>query len=255
VLPYVFALCCCCVVIDYGKDGIRQEIWAQTVFRFSLMYFVLDNRNPGDFFCGGGRGGCRPPTPPPQKKKMAPRLLAKKSLALAVKADTVTSKMIEDLKIETLRRIEEVYQKFETHYQRNFVRPIINFDLKGNRSGVAYFYSNLIRLNANLLLDYKKEFIQRTPGHEVAHLVARFVYGEAIKSHGAEWQFAMRVIEQKPERCHSFIVKTKNIYHCNCDQIHYLSTRRHNQSLRGDITMTCQVCKNKLIWEKILPAN
>jgi SprT protein len=182
-------------------------------------------------------------------------LLAKKSLALVVKADTVTSKMIEDLKIETLRRIEEVYQKFETHYQRNFVRPVINFDLKGNRSGAAYFYSNLIRLNANLLLDYKKEFIQRTPGHEVAHLVARFVYGAAIKSHGPEWQFAMRVIEQKPERCHSFVVKTKNIYHCNCEQIHYVSTRMHNQSLRGHITMTCRVCKNKLIWEKILPAN
>ena len=228
---------------------------SQAIFFARSTSLVLDRRQPGlAIFSGGGVGGVPSPLPPSQKKTRSKKIF-EKTLALALIGASVSSTMIEDLKIAALKRIEEVYERFDAHYQKKFVRPTVKFDLRGNRSGVAYFHKNLIRLNVNVLLDYKEDFIKRTPGHEVAHLVSRNVYGAMIRSHGPEWQIAMHVIGQPAERCHSFVVKTENIYHCKCEQVHYLSTRMHNQIMRGEIKATCKNCQSVCVWEKILSAN
>lgn len=172
-------------------------------------------------------------------------------MTFAVQATSITFNMIEELKAMALKRIEEVYQRLEDGYQTHFFRPKVSFDLKGRRAGVAYYHKNLIRLNQTILLDYREKFIADTPGHEVAHLAARRLHGGLIQSHGPEWQSVMRVIGQPATRCHDFVVKTKNVYSCKCDEKHYASTRMHNSFLRGEVKLSCRRCKQPLVWEKI----
>ena len=207
------------------------------------------------FFFWGGVGGAPPPTPPqknPGQHQVVKRFFMKKSpLTFEVQATSISINMIEELKAMTLKRIEEVYQRLEDNYRTQFLRPKVLFNLRGHRAGVADTYKNLIRLNQTILLDYREEFIADTPGHEVAHLVARRLHGLWIRSHGPEWQSVMNVVGQPAKRCHVFVVKTKNVYCCGCVEKHYVSTRLHNSFLRGDVKLTCLKCKQPLVWEKI----
>ena len=170
-------------------------------------------------------------------------------LAFVVQVYTINTKMVDELIRATHNRVEQVYLQLESNYGRKFNRPTILFDVRGRKAGCADYTRNLIRFNKNLLLEYKNDFIQDTPGHEVCHLVARQVYGLFISSHGSEWKSVMRVIGQSASRCHNFIVKTNHIYTCKCQQKHYLSTRFHNQVIRGASIAKCKTCNQNLIWE------
>lgn len=146
-------------------------------------------------------------------------------------------------------RINEVFDTCEQYFNRRFWRPKVEFSLRGRTAGKAYLMQNLIKLNAKILADHGDKFIADTPGHEAAHIIARRVFGVMIRPHGDEWARVMSIINQPANRCHNFLVKTNNVYSCLCpDRKHFVSTRMHNNFLRGTHSLTCRFCSGKLTW-------
>lgn len=147
-------------------------------------------------------------------------------------------------------RIADVYSIAEKKYNRKFNLPTIDFKIRGRVAGRAFYLKNHISLNLSLLIQEGNDFISDTPGHEAAHLIAFALYGSYIAPHGTEWRNVMRSIGQEANRCHDFLVKTNNVYVCNCQNEHYLSTRRHNQILLGKVRVTCNTCRQVLVPKK-----
>ncbi len=146
-------------------------------------------------------------------------------------------------------RINDVFDTCEQYFNTKFFKPRVVFNLRGNIAGRASYSQNLIKLNAQLLIANGDKFVADTPGHEAAHIVARIMFGCMIRPHGNEWARVMNIINQPANRCHNFEVKTKNVYSCSCpNEKHYLSTRRHNNILKGTHIYRCKNCKQNLVW-------
>jgi SprT protein len=156
-----------------------------------------------------------------------------------------------ELQAKAIKRINEAYDMACKFYNMSFILPTISFKLKGRRAGYAQCFVNKIALNNDMLHAYGDVFINDTPGHEAAHLIARHVYGHNIMPHGCEWKKVMRVIGQEPSRCHNFEVKTRNEYICKCDKTIYISTTKHNRILRGNARFYCTTCKTEIRWKKL----
>jgi SprT protein len=151
----------------------------------------------------------------------------------------------------TLQLLAAAEQKFELKPSL----PDILFDLKGKSAGLLVIHSSghtKIRYNGELLKLYGTKFIEQTVPHEVAHLIARRVYGKAIKPHGKEWQAIMAYFNVPANRCHSFdTTKTAHRrmryfdYQCAC-KCHQISAIRHNRMLSG-VTYLCRICGTSLV--------
>ena len=140
-------------------------------------------------------------------------------------------------------RIEQVYQVAEQKYGRTFKRPTsISYKLRGRTAGRA-FTSGKLDFNLQIILDNLSTFIDRTPAHEAAHLIAHQLSGHL--DHGPVWRQVMLRTGQSPVRCHSYVVKTPYEYACNCDEPRYLSTRMHNSILRGN-KYRCNTCQSPI---------
>lgn len=172
-------------------------------------------------------------------------------MCLAVQGDTLIAMNVTELQNACIVKIQNAYSICESIYSTKFTFPTVQFNLRGRRAGVAYYHYNLIRLNNVLLIENKEAFINDTPGHEAAHLIARQVYGLFISSHGAEWKKVMQVIGQPAIRCHDFEVKTNHIYSCKCDKKIYLTTYKHNAIQSGKRNYYCKYCKQYIIWDKL----
>lgn len=92
--------------------------------------------------------------------------------------------------------------------------PTIKFDLRGTTAGRAWYPQCILQFNPILMLK-NEGFIAQTVPHEVAHLAAFHKYGMSIQPHGREWQLIMRLLGQKPKRCHNFLTKDKNFTLCH----------------------------------------
>jgi SprT protein len=157
-----------------------------------------------------------------------------------------------ELQAKAIKRIYAVYEKAESIYGVSFKLPDISFKLKGRRAGYVIPAYNKLALNNELLHTYGDEFINDTPGHEAAHLIAYQAYGYMIEPHGKEWKKVMTTVcEQDPTRCHNFEVKTRNEYICKCSKSIYLSTTKHNRVLRGDDRYYCKTCNAEIKWKKL----
>lgn len=145
----------------------------------------------------------------------------------------------------TAKYLELARQKFN----RNFPMPDVAFDLRGRTAGQAFYTKNLIRYNAVLLVENIADFESDTIPHEVAHLIARQVFGLDIASHGDEWKRVMRVFGVDPSRCHNYDITNSAVggvheYTCNCGKKFPLSTRRSKTARAG--RLTCRTCKSVL---------
>lgn len=146
-------------------------------------------------------------------------------------------------------------KKAESFYKRQLSMPSVRFDLKGKAAGGAYPDHNVIRFNAVLLAENTQHFLMQTVPHEVAHLVARAVYGRGIRPHGKEWQSVMtQVFGCPPDRCHQYNCRnsvtrtvTYYAYTCQCGQDYRLSAIRHRRSLRRQARYLCAKCKTVLV--------
>ena len=142
----------------------------------------------------------------------------------------------------------------ERLYGRAFQRPGIRFDLRGRNAGLVLFPDRgrpVIRYNPGLLAAEGDAFLRQVVPHEVAHLVARTLYGPRIKPHGAEWRAVMTDLGAEPARCHAFDTSAEPLrrlrrfdYHCGC-RVHRLTSIRHNRATRGAV-YRCRACGGRL---------
>lgn len=157
-----------------------------------------------------------------------------------------------ELQGKAIKRIYAVYEKAESIHGECFKLPSISFKLKGCRAGyVIPAYDKLV-LNNDMLHTYGEKFINDTPGHEAAHLIAYQLYGYGIEPHGKEWKKVMiEICEQQPHRCHNFKVKTNNVYSCKCSSEIHISTTKHNLILSGKKKYFCTKCNSIIQWNKL----
>ena len=80
--------------------------------------------------------------------------------------------------------------------------PTVLYYLRGRTAGQAFSYQNKVRLNKDLLLKYKKDFIKRTVTHEMGHIIATRHYGRC--GHNGFWKKVMRILGGPTSRCHSY---------------------------------------------------
>lgn len=71
-------------------------------------------------------------------------------------------------------------------------------------AGRAWYKERAIQLSRNLLLLNRDMFVQETPGHEAAHIIAFGVFG--ARGHGKAWKYVMGILEVNGKRCHSMKV-------------------------------------------------
>ncbi|MCK3658515.1 SprT family protein [Pasteurellaceae bacterium Pebbles2] len=153
------------------------------------------------------------------------------------------------LKMQVQRRLSACLQLAERQFQRTFTMPVVNYDLRGVKAGVAYLQQNEIKLNRTLLLENSTEFIQQVVPHELAHLLVYQLFGR-VKPHGREWQALMQNVFHLPaDTCHQFDVQSVQgktyAYRCQC-QVHQLTQRRHNKILQQSAVYFCRKCQQKL---------
>jgi SprT protein len=142
-------------------------------------------------------------------------------------------------------RIEECYEIAETYFNRQFIRPQINFDLRGNVAGQAFRSKNKIKLNLEMAMLNGEKFVLRTPAHEAAHLIVHYVYGLSIRPHGNEWKQTMTLFGISPERCHNYIVPNTFVYVCNC-KIRCISKKQYKNMNLSNINYICTYCNTQI---------
>lgn len=150
-------------------------------------------------------------------------------------------------------RVEACFQLAEAFFERDFRRPEISLQLRGQKAGVAHLGENLLRFNAQLYRENREEFLRQTVAHEVAHMVAHQVFGSRIRPHGEEWQLIMRGVYQlPPHRCHNYAVArrrtTRYLYRCQCpDQQFPFTAQRHALVGKGRRYL-CRRCRAQLVF-------
>lgn len=144
------------------------------------------------------------------------------------------------LAARAIAQIHECYDKARAQFPTfNRPYPTVRFDVRGMTAGWAYTNQNLIRLNPVLLNENGDDFINRTPGHEAAHIIANTVYGNS--GHGPNWKSVMRFLGLDPSRCHNFdtsnarvSAKSQHAYTCtSCAATVMLGPTRHKKSMQG----------------------
>ena len=170
-----------------------------------------------------------------------------------------TTETIDNLKAQVIKKIEWCIAKYKQEFVDEPKFPVVTYDLKGTTAGMAYSRANKIRLNLELLIKYKDDFINRTVVHEMAHIFVdyyynrkRGIYATYPKPHGKEWRDMMYQLEIKTvTRCHSYQVapsrtQRRFAYTCNCDnKIHSISLTKHNRIKRG-LNYKCVHCGTRL---------
>lgn len=120
-----------------------------------------------------------------------------------------------------------------------------------NFAGRALSGPNEIWLNTNYLTSESwKEFLDRTPLHELAHLITHYCYGG--KGHGKVWKKVCVELGIEPVRCHHYKnpadvtgTTVKKMYSAHCKCKHWdLSSIRYNRIIKEGYTYTCPLCKN-----------
>lgn len=153
------------------------------------------------------------------------------------------------LKMQVQRQLKRDLDTANRYFNKTFVPPTLNYNVRGRKAGVAYLQQNEIRLNPTLLAENGEEFIRQVVPHELAHLLVFQHFGR-VQPHGKEWKIMMEQVLNVPANIyHTF--DTQNVegqtfrYRCEC-QIHQLSIRRHNAVLRQNRQYLCRKCGKTL---------
>jgi predicted SprT family Zn-dependent metalloprotease len=123
-----------------------------------------------------------------------------------------------ELKAKVEAAVEAAFVQCEKHYGQKFKRPEVRYDIRNTNGGEAWLNRNLIRLNLTFLVENEKDFIASTVPHEVAHLVAHYVYdnkpknGKKVRPHGVEWKEVMGVLSLEPKVKHSYDLTSLDLH-------------------------------------------
>jgi SprT protein len=152
------------------------------------------------------------------------------------------------------RETQALIRRAERHYHISIPSVDILFDLRGTAAGMVLFPQGsppVIRYNPILLQHNRHDFLTQTLPHEVAHLIARRLYGRSIRPHGNEWKAVMEFFGADSLRCHNYATENVPVrklrrftYICGCQQ-HQLTTIRHNRIQKG-LTYRCRQCGEPL---------
>jgi SprT protein len=157
------------------------------------------------------------------------------------------------LKQQALAKVEEAYVRAEAHYGRKFTRVPVEFSAKQKvTAGTAHYRRThsghtplKIKLSLPLLMLNGETFLEDTPGHEAAHLIAVELYGSRGEGHGPAWTSVMRVIGQEAKRCHNMQTARVTVTaHCLCKS-HEVPKSIAQKILAGR-RYTCKSCKTPL---------
>ncbi len=122
-----------------------------------------------------------------------------------------------ELRLKVEAAVEAAFKKCEKHYKQKFKRPEIRYNIRNTNGGEAWHRRNLIRLNLTFLVENEETFLATTVPHEVAHLVAHYVYdskpmnGKKVRPHGKEWKEVMVVLGLEPKTKHSYDITSLDI--------------------------------------------
>ena len=122
-----------------------------------------------------------------------------------------------ELRAKVDAAVEAAFTACEKHYEQKFKRPEVRYNIRNTNGGEAWCHRNLIRLNLTFLVENEEEFLKQTVPHEVAHLVAHYVYdskpmnGKKVRPHGREWKEVMGVLGLQPKVTHSYNVTSLDI--------------------------------------------
>ena len=138
--------------------------------------------------------------------------------------------------------------------------PVL-FNLSGRSAGMYRWKSSamnkkdklgLIRYNPWIFAKHYEENFMVTVPHEVAHYLARCIYGNKLKPHGPEWKAIMENFGANNTVTINFNMEgiptrryRKFKYYCSC-MIHQLGIRRHNKCLNNQASYLCTICHSKL---------
>jgi len=156
-------------------------------------------------------------------------------------------------------------------YNLNLPYPCIRWNLRGATAGKAACGIGKweVQLHPVLVEQEGQDYVDRTPGHEVAHLVAFKVHGlqrsyrGRRQSHGWAWKSVMRKLGLDPTRCHTYdtsaVKQTRKkadrpyVYKCGCME-HKLTSIRHRRFMSGKYRcLRCTRCKVELQFVEIRP--
>ena len=122
-----------------------------------------------------------------------------------------------ELRAKVEAAAEAAFKTCEKRYKQKFQRPEIRYNIRNTNGGEAWINRNLIRLNLTFLVENEAEFLKQTVPHEVAHLVAHYVYdskpmnGKKVRPHGKEWKEVMEVLGLEPKVTHSYDIASLDI--------------------------------------------
>ena len=152
------------------------------------------------------------------------------------------------LKLQAQRQLKQSLALANQFFNKEFTIPVMNFELHGQKAGVAYLQQNEICLNPVLLVENGAAFIQQVVPHELAHLLVYQQFGR-VQPHGKEWKMMMEQVLGVPAHIyHKFStasVAKQFSYQCDC-QTHLLSVRRHNAIQRNQRSYICRNCNQPL---------
>lgn len=139
--------------------------------------------------------------------------------------------------------------------QRQLPTPTIRFGLRGRMAGQAVLArrrgdANAIRINIELLLSHRREMIDVTVPHEVAHVAIHCRHGRRVRPHGPEWKALMHAFGVPADVCHDMpTTPTRKLrqfpYRCGCDELAWLTSIRHRRAQNGTV-YRCRRCGDKL---------
>jgi predicted SprT family Zn-dependent metalloprotease len=168
-----------------------------------------------------------------------------------------------DMKEYITRRVGGAMKRAEIHFGQKFIAPKILFKLRGGTAGFAKFTRDAkncemrysVNFNMAIAMRHPKEFLARTVGHEVAHVIESQLYGKM--SHSRAWKQIDILLGGDGTRCHSYNVegikgrnRTKvHYYKCSCcDKMVKLSTTKHNRMRKNPRAYIHSSCNGTLVY-------
>lgn len=137
--------------------------------------------------------------------------------------------------------------------------PAVRFDLCGTSAaavehdtGAPAQSKALLRINASFLYHYAQDTIDLAIPHQIAHVAARWIWGERIRPHNREWVAVMRLFNMNPLPCGAKCTepdpKVRHFAHlCACvGKTHKVSAYRHRRILRKQAVYHCHRCDDPL---------
>jgi predicted SprT family Zn-dependent metalloprotease len=109
-----------------------------------------------------------------------------------------------ELQRECIKQVKFYVELAEKKIGVRIPMPRVLFSLHGRTAGRAHWPQNVIEFSPTLLRENADDFLLRTTGHEVAHLIAHTKHPSVIKPHGKEWARVMWAFSLPATRCHNY---------------------------------------------------